>query len=44
MLLIKDETKHFSISPGISGDCQHDADHVKLEPKIDRDEGMLQIS
>ena len=41
---MKHEVKHFSISPGISGDCQHDADRVKLESKIDGEKGVFQIS
>ena len=43
MLLMKHEAKFFTISPGISGDCQHNANLVKLEPNIDGDEGMLHI-
>ena len=43
MLLMKQEAKHFSISTGISGDCHHNADPIKLELNTDEDEGMLQI-
>ncbi|KAK2724014.1 hypothetical protein QYM36_002379 [Artemia franciscana] len=41
MLLMKHEAKPFAISPGISGNCQHNANHVKLEPNIDGDEVLL---
>jgi hypothetical protein len=42
-LLMKHEAKLFAVSSGISGDCQHYSNHVKLESNIDEDEGMLQI-
>ena len=42
---MKHEAKLFTVSPGISGHCQHNADHIKLElDNIDGDKGMLQIS
>ena len=44
MLLMKHEAKNFAISPSIPGNCHYIANHDKLEPNIDGDEGMLQIS
>ena len=44
MLLVKHEAKLFAISPGISRDGQHNANHVKMEPNIDGGEGMIHIS
>ncbi|KAK2724013.1 hypothetical protein QYM36_002378 [Artemia franciscana] len=41
MLLMKHEAKFFAISPGISGNCQHNAKHVKLESSIDGNEVLL---
>jgi len=43
MLFMKHEAKPFAISPGISGNCQQNANHVKLEPNIAGDEGKLLI-
>ncbi|KAK2724010.1 hypothetical protein QYM36_002375 [Artemia franciscana] len=41
MLFMKHEAKPFAISPGISGNCQQNANHVKLEPNIAGDEVLL---